>query len=85
MTTYPELGLDLAVIGSIISCVGVIANNILLDHIMAMEIWMVSNIFLFIWSYGLYRKYWDGGISGAVLCGMYAFYSITNLWGLMHV
>lgn len=80
-----DIGLDVAVIGSIVSCVGVIANNLMLDHILAMQIWMFSNIILLVWSYGLWKNWWNGGISGMVLCGMYAFYAVTNVWGLMHV
>jgi len=80
-----DYGLDLAVIGSVISCLGVVANNLMLDHILAMQIWMFSNIFLLAWSFGLWKGWWDGGLSGLVLFLMYGFYSITNAWGLMHV
>lgn len=80
-----DIGLDLAVVGCIISCVGVVANNLMLDHILAMQIWMFSNLVLLVWAYGLYRKWWDGGLSGLVLCVMYLFYTVTNVWGLMHV
>jgi Ca2+/Na+ antiporter len=80
-----DYGFSLAAIGAVISCLGVVYNNIRLDHIAAMEVWMFSNTVLLIWSFGLYKKWWDGGLSGAVLCGMYLFYTVTNIWGLMHV
>jgi len=77
-----DLGLDIAVLGSIVSCIGVIWNNIFLNHIAAMQIWAFSNLILLVWSYGLWKKKWDGGLSGLVLCLMYFFYTITNVWGL---
>lgn len=83
--TLVDAGLDIAVLGSIVSCIGVVWNNVFLDHTTAMQIWMVSNLILLVWSYGLYRKWWDGGLSGLVLCLMYMFYTVTNIWGLMHV
>ena len=76
------IGADLAVIGAIISCAGVVANNIWLDHVLAMHIWRFSNLILLVWAYGLYKKWWDGGISGAALVGMYGFYVVTNEYGL---
>lgn len=79
-----EYGFDIAIVGSVVSCAGVVENNLFLDHVAAMQIWMFSNIILFVWAYGLWKQKWDGGLSGMVLCGMYAFYSITNVWGLMH-
>lgn len=79
------IGATLAIAGTIISCLGVVANNLILDHVMAMYVWRISNIILFFWAFGLWRKLWDGGISGAALCGMYAFFVITNEWGLEHV
>ena len=80
-----DIGLDIAVLGGIISCVGVVWNNIFLDHVTAMQIWAVSNVVLLVWSYGLWKKWWDGGLSGLVLCLMYLFYTVTNIWGLYHV
>lgn len=84
-STAELLGIALAVTGTLVSCAGVIANNLILDHVMAMYVWRISNIILFFWAFGLWRKLWDGGISGAALCGMYAFFAITNEWGLEHV
>lgn len=84
-STSELVGATLAISGTFISCLGVVANNLILDHIMAMYVWRISNIILFFWAFGLYRKYWDGGISGAALCGMYAFFAITNEYGLEHV
>lgn len=80
-----QAGTILAITGTIVSCLGVIQNNLFLDHIAAMQVWRISNFVLLGWSFGLYRKWWDGGLAGLSLVGMYAFYCITNEWGLMHV
>lgn len=80
-----NLGLDLAVLGAIISCLGVFANNILLDHILAMQIWMFSNPVLMLWAIGNWRRWWDGGLSGLALTGMYVIFTVTNLIGLMSI
>lgn len=85
MSAYPELGTDLACLGAIISCIGVTVNNLYLDHTFAMSIWRFSNIILLAWSIGLWRKWWDGGLAGLALVGMYGYYVATNEWGLLHV
>ena len=77
-----NLGADIAVIGSIISGIGVVANNVFLDHILAMQIWVVSNALLLLWSYGLYKNWWNGGISGLALCLMYLLMLVSGVYGL---
>lgn len=78
-----SLGTDLAWLGAAISCIGVVYNNLYLDHVMAMHVWRFSNIVLLGWSVWLWRKWWDGGLAGVALVGMYGFYAATNEWGLM--
>ena len=79
------IGTVLTLFGALVSCIGVYANNIMLDHILAMQIWRVSNFILLVWSVGLWRKWWDGGIAGIPLIAMYAWYCCTNEWGLWQV
>lgn len=77
-----DYGADLVVIGALISCIGVTANNIFLNHIFAMQIWVLSNTLLMIWAYGLWKKWWDGGISGFALTVMYAYMLVSGVYGL---
>ena len=85
MIDKQSIGTDLAWLGAGISCAGVYANNIMLDHVLAMNIWRMSNIVLLGWSAGLWRKWWDGGLAGLALVVMYGWYVISNEWGLMHI
>jgi hypothetical protein len=77
-----DLGLDLVVLGTIISVLGVIANNLLLAHILAMQIWMFSNLIFAVYFYGRWKQWWDGGLSDQIMCGLYLFMLISGLWGL---
>jgi hypothetical protein len=77
-----HIGTLLLISGSVVSVAGAYSNNIYLDHKLAMQIWRVSNILLFAWAIGLWRKWWCGGLPAVVLAGMYAFYEITNEIGL---
>lgn len=93
------IGLDLATLGSVISVIGTIENNMFLDHYLAMCIWMWSNPIMALWSWGIssfsisyqghtiYRKkqYWDGGLSGLALFSTYTFFTVTNFWGLLRL
>ncbi len=80
-----NLGIGIAALGTAISCLGVIANNISLDHILAMQLWALSNPLLLIWAIGNYRRWWDGGLSALALIVMYGIFSITNLYGLHQI
>lgn len=78
-----NLGADLAVLGSIISAIGVIANNGLLSHILAMQIWAISNPLMAIYFYGNMKGWWDGKLSSSALCLLYILFTVTGLYGLM--
>lgn len=78
-----DLGLDLAVLGAIISSAGVFANNILLNHTLAMQIWVPSNAIFVLYFFGRWRDWWDGGISNAVMCAMYVMMLVSGVIGLM--
>jgi hypothetical protein len=85
MENRQRLGLSLAIVGSVISCIGVVANNILLDHVLAMVIWRASNYIFVVYFFGNWRNWWDGGLSAGVMCVLYAVFAATNEWGLMNV
>lgn len=80
---YNDIGSALSIIGSIISIVGTCYNNLLHEHLRAMQVWMLSNIILLIWSIGNYLKWWDGGLSGLALAIMYGVFTSSNLYGLI--
>lgn len=82
ITRLEAVGIILITSGSAIAAIGAIANNIYLNHVMAMQFWRFSNLLLFLWAVGLYKKYWDGGLPAICLCGTYAIYGITNEVGL---
>jgi hypothetical protein len=80
-----NIGLDLAVVGSGTSIVGVFYNNVLLRHTDAMLIWCVSNVLLMTFFYGQYKRWWDGGLSSEVVCVMYGIMLVSGIWGLLNV
>lgn len=80
--TAPNIGILLAFSGAAVSCIGVTANNLELNHIAAMNFWRISNIIFLVWAFGFWRKWWDGGVSGLPLVAMYSYYVITNEIGL---
>ena len=80
-----NIGLDLAVFGSIISIIGVIFNNLLLQHETAMLIWVVSNVLLMTFFYGQYKHWWNDCLSSEVVCAMYGFMLVSGIWGLCNV
>lgn len=83
MTDLRNYGLDIVVAGSIISLIGVVYNNLLLNHIAAMQIWCISNILFSIYFFGRWRQWWDGGICDEIMCGLYLFMFGSGVWGLM--
>ena len=48
-----------------------------------MQVWCVSNVLLLIWAIGFTTGYFTDGIAGVALVGMYGFYTVTNIWGLL--
>jgi hypothetical protein len=80
---YDQIGIGLSIVGSIISVIASLYNNLKHDHQKAMVIWGYgSNPILLIWSAGLSLHLWDGGIEGIPLFGMYLIFTISNLYGL---
>jgi hypothetical protein len=77
-----DIGLPIAAIGSLLSIAGALINNLWFNHIRAMFIWWFSNIFLAVWSYGYYLKWWDSNMPGAFLCAMYTVFAVSNTWAL---
>jgi hypothetical protein len=76
-------GLLLAIVGSIISIIGVCYNNIYRDHIKAMKVWMFSNVFLMSWAMGNAYGLWNGGLSAVALAILYGIFTVTNIYGLI--
>jgi hypothetical protein len=79
---YQTVGYSIAVLGSALSVFGTFANNLLLDHVLAMQIWMFSNPILLAWAFGNRKGWWDGGLSIDALMVMYAVFTVTNFIGL---
>ena len=79
-----KIGGIIVVLGTIVGAAGTIANNLLLDHFSAMIIWRWSNILLFAFFIGLWRKWWSASIGSEVMCLLYGLYIFTNEWGLSH-
>jgi hypothetical protein len=73
------IGTILAVVGSIFSLVGAAANNMLLDPLLARQLWLVSNPLLLCWAIGIWKKYWCDGIGVDAICAMYTFYTATGI------
>jgi hypothetical protein len=79
------VGVCLSLVGCIISVIGVIANNVILDHLLAMQVWRFSNYIMVGYFFGNYKGWWEGGISAGAMCILYVIFSITNEWGLQHL
>ena len=79
-----QIGVIISVVGSIVSIVCSVENNLFHRHLLAMQIWGYgSNPILLVWSVGLSLHLWDGGLSGLPLVGMYSAFTITNIYGLI--
>lgn len=79
---YYYFGQFLAVTGALISMAATIINNVFLLHVLAMQVWAISNPLMFVYFIGLYFKKWDGGLSLLAMIVMYGLYIITNNYGL---
>jgi hypothetical protein len=80
---YNDIGTTLAVVGSIISIIGTLTNNLYHKHLLAMQVWAVSNIILLVWAVGNSIGWWDGGLSGIALAIMYSVFTISGVFGLI--
>jgi hypothetical protein len=83
MIDTKDIGLDIVVVATIISVLGVIFNNLLLNHIAAMQVWTASNALFAIYFYGRWKGKWDGGLCDEIMCGLYLFMLVSGVWGLM--
>lgn len=77
-----DLGLDLTLAGLVVSVIGTLYNNILLDHLTAMLIWRWSNILFATYFIGRWKCWWDGRVSDGLMAILYISYIITNELGL---
>lgn len=80
--TLDDIGLTLALIGSIFSIAGILVNNLLLNHHLAMIFWFASNPALMIWAIGIIKHKWNGGLSATAVAVMYCIAWITGAYGL---
>lgn len=78
-----DIGPALAIAGSIVSIIGVWQNNIQHDHHGAMVTWGISNPVLLLWAIGMSQGWWNGGLSGMALAGLYGVFTVTNVYGLV--
>ena len=78
-----KLGLPLPIIGTTISILGVVYNNIFLLHITAMWIWMFSNALFVVYFGGRSKGWWNGGFSDGFLCLNYSIMLVSGAYGLM--
>jgi hypothetical protein len=77
------IGTICAILGSILSIIGALTNNLYHDHHGAMEWWMYSNTLLLIWCVGNLGGLWDGGLSVGAISVMYLIFTVSNLYGLL--
>ena len=77
-----SIGIILAIGGSTVSICGAAANNLFLDHVLAMRLWRISNWVMLVWAVGYTMSWWNGGLAGVALVAMYATYAVTNEYGL---
>jgi hypothetical protein len=80
--TDEQIGEALAISGAFISAAGTVINNCFLLHTLAMQVWFFSNPVMLAYFIGLRFKKWNGGISLDALIVLYAFYILTNAYGL---
>jgi hypothetical protein len=85
LSTDTVVGNYIAVAASIISITGVIFNNAMLEHTMAMWIWTVSNFLFIIFFFGQYIKLWNSGLSSATICITYVIMFVTGIYGLVQI
>lgn len=80
--TVKDIGLDLATVGFVVSLAGVVENNLMLNHELAMITWCPSNAIFCLYFFGRARDWWDGGVSDWLLCLNYLFMLVSGVWGL---
>ena len=76
------IGTVLVFISTCVSIIGVVCNNVFLDHVAAMQVWMISNILFAIFFYGQFKKYWNGGLPSIILFWFYVLCTVTGMYGL---
>jgi hypothetical protein len=75
----------LLVTGCAVSLYGAHANNIWLDHNLALRVWSFANVIQMTWAIGLWRKWWNGGLPAIALCVLYGYYTVTNFIALENI
>ena len=82
--TQDTIGELLAVSGSVLSIMGAMINNITLNHVLAMKVWMISNPVLLVYFTGVDAAWWNGSrhISTRAIILLYFIFTVSNLYGL---
>jgi hypothetical protein len=79
-----NLGNFLSVFGNIISIAGTLVNNVLLDPVLAREIWMFSNPIFLLYFIGVDLKWWNGQhLSTRAFIFTYSIFTITNFYSFL--
>lgn len=77
-----DLGLPVAILGTVISLYGIYLNNQKHDHTGAMLVWFWSNPILTIYFIGQTLSWWNGGLSSAAMAFLYGVFTVSNWKGL---
>ena len=82
--TKELIGSCIAVDGSILSLMGALVNNLQLNHLLAMQVWALSNPLFLAYFVGNDKGYWNGQhISKRALIVTYLVFTVSNGIGLM--
>jgi hypothetical protein len=77
-----DLGLFLVIIASVITLYGVHSFNQSLDPDRARHVWALSNPIFSLYFIGRVAGWWDGGLSDAVMAGIYFYMTGSNFLSL---
>ena len=78
-----NIGLDLAVMGSCISIIGVLILNLSHDYRTAMLVWAFSNAIFVIYFQGREKGWWIDALADRVMKWMYVVMLVSGVWGLV--
>jgi len=81
-----NIGVGLAITGSVLSLIGALVNNLFLMHTQAMYFWMASNPILLAYFIGMDKGMWNGQhLSNRSLILLYLIFAASNFYGLWMV
>lgn len=77
--TLSHIAKSLAISGTLLSVAGALANNLLLDPLLARELWMISNPIMLMLVLGNRQGLWNGNISNTAVAITYGIFTVSNL------